>query len=288
MNENVIAEPASPTRPLLRYHGAKWRLADRIMGHFPPHEVYVEPYGGGAGILLKKQRAKAEVYNDLDRELVNLFFVVRDKGPELVRALELTPFARDEFDLSYAKSADPVEQARRTLLRSHGGFGTAAWRTNLDGTPQRTGFRASGIKAGTIPAIDWRNYPGCLPAIIERLRGVVIENRDAIEVMDKNDGPTTLHYVDPPYVPSTRSYSQCNNFAIYRHEMTDDDHRKLLAFLPTLKGAVVLSGYAHPMYDEALPGWTRVEIPTHADGAKDRTEILWTHNCDHGLFTTSS
>lgn len=278
----------SPTRPLLRYHGAKWRLAPKIIAHFPVHEVYVEPYGGGAGVLLKKARTKAEVYNDLDRELVNLFFVVRDKGAELVRALELTPFARDEFDLTYAKSPDPVEQARRTLLRSHGGFGTAAWRTNQDGTPQRTGFRASGIKAGSIPAMDWRKLPECLPAIIERLRGVVIENRDALLVMQKNDGPTTLHYVDPPYVPSTRSYSQCNNFSIYRHEMTDDDHRKLLAFLVTLKGAVVLSGYAHPMYDEALPGWRRIEIPAHADGAKDRMEILWMNsNCDRDLFAAA-
>lgn len=280
----MTVEPASPTRPLLRYHGAKWRLADRIMAHFPPHEVYVEPYGGGAGILLKKQRAKAEVYNDLDRELVNLFFVVRDKGPELVRALELTPFARDEFDLTYAKSPDPVEQARRTLLRSHGGFGTAAWRTNQDGTPQRTGFRASGIKAGTIPAIDWRNYPGALPAIIERLRGVVIENRDAKAVMAQHDTPQTLHYVDPPYPHSTRSTGA--DMKGYKHEMTDDQHRDLAAYLRTLKGCVIVSGYGCDLYDRELyPDWQRVDFKALADGARERTEVLWLRNMPTDLFS---
>jgi DNA adenine methylase len=101
------------------------------------------------------------------------------------------------------------------------------------------------------------------------LRGVVIEHRDALEVMAQHDAPTTLHYVDPPYVASTR-----DNGSDYRHEMTDDDHRRLAACLKKLKGSVVLSGYASPLYDLLFAGWQRVERPVAASGGR-RTEVLW-------------
>ena len=84
-------------RPLLRYHGGKWLLAPWIISHFPAHRVYVEPFGGAASVLIRKERSYAEVYNDLDSEVVNLFRVLRAQPDDLVHAIELTPFARDEF-----------------------------------------------------------------------------------------------------------------------------------------------------------------------------------------------
>src|SRR5574337_272680 len=94
-----------PKRPLLRYHGGKWKLAPWILRHLPPHRVYVEPFGGGASVLLQKPRSYAEVYNDLDGEVVNLFIMARERGEELAQAIELTPFAREEFELSYRPAA---------------------------------------------------------------------------------------------------------------------------------------------------------------------------------------
>ena len=267
-----MSDMSELTRPLIRYHGGKWRLADWILGFFPPHRVYVEPFGGAASVLLQKPRSYAEVYNDLNAELVNLFRVVRNRGDELQKALELTPFARDEFALSYEPAADPLEMARRTVVRAFMGFGSNA-------VCQKTGFRSDSNRSGTTPAQDWRNYPDALPAIIERLRGVVIENKDAIDVMRQHDTPLTLHYVDPPYVPSTRDAG-----GDYLYEMTESDHRRLAEGLEGLQGMVVLSGYASTLYGELFSHWERHERRALADGARERIEVLWLNGaCSRAL-----
>jgi DNA adenine methylase len=259
-----------PTRPILRYHGGKWLLAPWIISQFPTHRIYVEPYGGAASVLLRKPRAYAEIYNDLDGEIVNLFRVLRDpiSAHELIRLLELTPFARAEFELSYLPVTDPIEQARRTAVRSFLGYSTAT--TGKWGT----GFRNNSTRTGTTPAHDWRNYPAALESVVGRLRGVVIENRPAHDVIHDHDGPETLFYIDPPYPYSTRSPRWAGN--AYRHELTNDDHRALAALLHTIQGMAIISGYPCPLYDDELyPTWTRLERISHADGAAKRTECLW-------------
>lgn len=251
------------TRPALRWHGGKYLLAPWIVSHFPDHRIYVEPFGGGGSVLLRKPRAYAEVYNDLDGEVVNLFRVLRDEGARLRDLVALTPFARDEFELAYRPCADNVERARRLLARSFMGFGSNAHQ-------RKSGFRANSNRSGTTPAADWRNYFEALPAIIDRLRGVVIENRPAIDVARQHDSPQTLIYFDPPYVAETRDVRRD-----YAHEMTDADHEALLAAARELAGMVAISGYRCRLYDEALAGWKRCDRPTLADGARPRTESLW-------------
>lgn len=254
-----------PFRPLLRWHGGKWMLAPWIIEHFPPHEVYVEPFGGAASVLMRKPVSYAEIYNDLDQTVVNLFRVLRsDRAEELVSALRLTPFSRDEFRQAYDPVEDPVEAARRLIIRSFMGFGS-------NGHNRITGFRANSNRSGTTPAHDWQNYPDSLSLVIQRLRGVIVENKDARDVMAQHDGPDTLHYVDPPYVFETRSDLTKD----YAHELSDEDHTQLLAFLRGLTGMVVLSGYPSGLYDAALADWHRVERAALADGARKRTEVLW-------------
>ena len=267
---NQIASP-QPRRPALRYHGGKWRLATWIISHFPAHRVYVEPFGGGASVLLQKPRSYGEIYNDLDGEVVNVFTVLRDRGEELRRALELTPFSRSEFVTSYEPHDDPIERARRTIVRSFQGFGSAA------ACGETSGFRANSNRSGTTPAHDWRNYPDHIPLLIERLRGVVIEQRPAIDVMRQHDAADCLHYVDPPYVHSTRSAKARGTVTrkAYRHEMDDDAHRALADVLHGLRGSVVLSGYRSALYDELYKRWTRIDRNAHADGARARVECLW-------------
>jgi DNA adenine methylase len=154
---------SSVSRPVLRYHGGKWRLAPWIVGQFPFHRIYVEPFCGAASVLMRKPRSHAEVINDLEGDVVNLFCILRDreKAVELERLLRLTPFARKEFETAYEDTGDPVERARRTVVRAFLGFGTSASR--------RTGFRAKSYKQHLPGAAGWAAYPGEIKAFVERL-----------------------------------------------------------------------------------------------------------------------
>lgn len=239
-------------------------LAPWILEHFPAHQVYVEPFGGAASVLMRKPRSYAEVYNDLDGDVVNLFRVMRsERASELVAVLRMTPFSRDEFAQAYGQTDDELERARRLVIRSFMGFGS-------NSHVRASGFRSNSNKSGTSPAHDWTTYPESLTAAIERFAGVVVENRDALVIMGQHDGANTLFYVDPPYMAETRDKG-----SDYNHEMDDSDHAALLERLKTLAGMVVLSGYPHPLYDAALSDWQRVEKKALADGARERTEVLW-------------
>jgi hypothetical protein len=135
-----------------------------------------------------------------------------------------------------------------------------------------------GVPRKATPAQDWVNYPEACAAIIERIRGVIVEHRPAIDVMRQHDGPNTLHYADPPYLPGTRSDRTRRGrlrYHAYVHEMTVADHEELLNALLGLHGMVVLSGYPSELYDDALTGWMRVQRQAMADGAKPRVEVIW-------------
>lgn len=283
---------AGPRRPVLRWQGGKWLLAPWIIAQFPPHRVYVEPFGGAGSVLLRKPRAYGEVWNDLDDEVVELFRVLRDadQSAALVRALRLTPFARTEFRAAYEPSQDPVERSRRLVIRSFMGFGSNAHASGAKGH-RSTGFRGNSNRSGTTPARDWASYPDCLAQIIDRLAGVMVECWPAGDILAQHDGPDTLFYVDPPYLPELRSPSNKYDlrWRMYRHELGRDDHAALLEQLAGLVGMVVLSGYADDLYDERLAGWRRLEKATYAAGALPRTEILWINPAawaarDHGFF----
>lgn len=263
----------SVTAPALRYHGAKFRLASWVMALFPPHRCYVEPFGGAAGLLLQKPRAYAEVYNDLDGDVVNFFRVLRDpeQRAALIEACALTPYARAEFDQAWEPTDLPIERARRIAIRAQMGFGSAG------ASAGATGFRIDMGRAYSTAQHLWVKYPAALAAAGQRMQGVLIENRPAIEVMRQHDGPDTLHFVDPPYLHATRVLGS-SKAGYYRHEMTDPQHAELLDVLQSLQGMVVLTGYPSRMYDAALSGWgvhrTSARISTRR-GTGLRTECAW-------------
>jgi DNA adenine methylase len=266
----------APTRPVLRWHGGKWRLAPWIISHFPKHRVYVEPFGGAASVLLRKEPALTEVYNDLDHQVVNLFRVLQDcrSAAELTDALRVTPFARAEFDLAFEICDDPVEAARRLIVRSFFSGGT---RGVLDLDRAQAGFNSGSARSrGDNPqpshARDWSTFADALPAVIARMMTVIVESRPAAKLFIQHDAIDTLFYCDPPYIADTRSNRARR---AYRHEMIDAEHEALLNQLRTIKGMAVVSGYGHPLYDDILFDWRTIETAAHADGARPRIEVLW-------------
>lgn len=266
---------SKPTRPALRYLGGKWLLAPWVLQHFPPHRVYVEPFGGAASVLLRKPRSMGECYNDLSDDLVNLFRILRDpaRSAALCRAVAMTAYSRAEYDAAFEFTDDPVEAARRLVVRSYMGHGSSAAVSE-----RSTGFRASLVnRGGALPASDWATLPPALAAIHARLQGVVIENRPALQVIDRYDGDDVLIYADPPYMPDTRSAKRRSGkaFHSYALELDEVEHVELLERLASAKAAVVLSGYPSQIYDDILQGWSRIERTAHADGARKRTEALW-------------
>lgn len=267
----------TPTRPILRYHGGKWRLSPWIISHFPDHRIYVEPYGGAGSVLMRKARCYAEVWNDLDGEVVNVFRVLRDApaARRLQELLALTPFSREDYEEAYLPADDPTEQARRTIIRAFMGFGSASVTAarhvrRRDSHRPTTGFRATSNCSGTTPAHDWAHFPPLIEDFVARLAGVVIEHQPALYVIRQHDTPATLTYCDPPYVMSTR-----DGGTDYAHEMTDDDHRALAELLHQAQGMVIISGYRCPLYDELYGDWRAVSKDTHIDRALARTEWLW-------------
>lgn len=259
----------SPTRPVLRWLGSKWRLAPWLIAHMPPHDVYVEPFGGSAAVLMQKPRARMEIYNDVDDDVVNLFQVLRDgaKANELWRLLVLTPHARAELANAFepAPEADAVERARRLLVRSWQGYGS-------DGAHgRRTGLRNS-TTSNQAPAVSWAGYPAEIPAFAERMAGVLIEKLPALQLLTRYDNPDTLFYLDPPYMPATRRAAGKHR---YKHEMSPRQHVALLKAAAKCRAHVLISGYQHPLYTKHLAAWKCVTTEARDEASAARQECLW-------------
>lgn len=265
-------QPVTIKGPAIRYHGGKYRLAPWIMSFFPPHQCYVEAFGGAASVLLQKQRCYAEVYNDLDGDIVNFFRILRDPETrqQLIEQLAHTPYARDEFIAAYEPTSDNIEAARRVAIRAQMGFGSAG------ATKGTTGFRIDTRRSYGTSHHLWSRYPEHIAIVGQRFESVLIENKNAIDVMKYHDDTTTLHYVDPPYVMSTRQIGHRDG--CYRHEMDNLQHIDLLTALKQLAGMVILSGYQTELYQDMLIGWTVYTTPSRAAGqrgTKLTEEVVW-------------
>lgn len=261
-------------KPPVPYFGSKARVARWIVSLLPDHEHYVEPFAGGLSVLLAKAPSRMETVNDLDGELMTFWRVLRDRPDELVRACALTPHSRAELDTTFEPTTDELELARRIWSRLAQG---------RSGTLRQTGWRHYIDPAGSVTSMPGylKAYVGRLAAAAERLHGVSLECLPALTLIGKYGAqPNVLLYVDPPYLGSTRPWSN------YRVEMrTEVEHRELAAALAGCRATVVLSGYDSPLYDELYEGWRRYEHRTmtgNAAGDRGRTEVVWSNRALHG------
>jgi DNA adenine methylase len=248
---------------VLRYPGSKWTLAERIVEQFQPHFHYVEPYFGSGAVFFSKPPARHEVINDRNQQVTNLFATLRDRTDELCWLLEATPWSRDEYDTCHLPSGDPVEDARRFVVR--------CWQAHASDLAKKTGWKNRGAQQRAAGMSHrWNKVPDQLRALAVRLKDAEIENRDALEVIERHASADCLVYADPPYPHSVRTQH------VYGNEMSDEDHILLLKSLRNHPGPVVVSGYANELYDDALGDWRRVVTKApKVEKAAVRLEVLW-------------
>lgn len=249
---------------VLKYPGAKNRIASWICEYIPEHDVYLEPYAGSLAVLFNKERSHIETVNDLDGDVANFFRMVRDRNDELKQKIHFTPFSRTEYECAYEETVDDLERARRFAVKCWMGFGC--------GNLYRNGFKSGQQKKSPNPARAWGELPNTIKLAMERLKGVQIENLQATELIKRYDTPDVFIYADPPYLHGTRK-----NY-LYKHEMSDSEHEELLKLLINHPGKVLLSGYDNDMYNDMLSRWDKVEKDTRAEGGQKRKETLWM-NC---------
>ena len=257
------------------WYGGKYSHLDWLLPLLPPCHHYCEPYAGSGAVLLNREPSPVETYNDLDGEVVNFFRVLRDEGEQLVKAIGLTPFSREEFSVACKldPTASPFERARRFYVRAR------QVRTGLAQTATlgRWANCKNTSRAGMSGVISrWLGSVEDLSVIAQRLLRVQIENRPAIEVIRLYDSPGTLFYCDPPYIHETRGDSKA-----YGHEMTDYQHTELAKVLNKVQGAVAISNYHCELMDKLYPApkWRKTVAGTRTNHSTkgQRTEVLWTN-----------
>lgn len=255
-------------RAIFRHPGSKWSIADWIIQHFPEDYekmVYLEPFAGSSAVFFNKKPGIVETINDLDGNVVNFFKVLRDHPEKLISDIQLTPFSREEYKLSTVPCDDPIEKARRFVVRTTQSIGAkpdSGWRNHKK------------AKAGGT-ALKWNGLQETLQQAVTRLKGdktniVQIENMDALQLIEKYDFPDVLMYVDPPYVKETRRTKK-----LYNVEMDESGQDKLLELLAKSKAKIVLSGYQSELYDSKLKGWNKDTIQARTTAVDMATETIW-------------
>lgn len=248
----------------IKYPGSKWSLADWIISYFPKHHSYLEPFFGGGAVLFNKPRSNIETINDLDSNVVNLFDCIRTDHKRFAQMIYMTPYARETYERACNEvSEDKFEKALEFCIKLNMGYGTrtneerVGWKMDIQGRE-----RAYASK-------NWCELPDKVIQVAERLRGVQIENRPAIELIERFNFDNVLIYCDPPYMLETRHGKQ------YNCEMSDKDHEDLLRVLIQHKGPAMISGYDSELYRDMLGNWMRVEKMQYSRIGSKKTEVLW-------------
>lgn len=256
------------------WYGGKYSHLDWLLPLLPPTTHFCDVFGGSAAVLINREPSPVETYNDLHGEVVNFFRVLRDQKADLVEAIGLTPFSREELALASRRQSEnltELERARRFFVCAR------QVRTGLAQTSSAGRWAHCKLtsRAGMAGAVSrWLGSIEDLPLIAQRLLRVQMENAPALEVIRRFDSPETLFYCDPPYPHGTRGDAKA-----YAHEMNDDDHRALAAALKQVEGKVAISGYRCDLMQELYGNWFQSEAPAKLCHSvkTERTEILWTN-----------
>lgn len=258
-------------KAVLKYPGAKNRVAPWICGYIPKHRNYVEPFLGSGAVFFNKEPAYLEILNDMDGDVVNFFRVLREDWEELARRISLTPYSREEYGNAYLdKGDDCIERARKFAVKCWQGFGC--------GNRYKNGYRRGIGETSPNPAKAWKELPETLRYAADRLKNAQIESTDAIRLIEGMKGSNTFIYCDPPYLQDTRKKY------LYNYEMDDSDHKRLLESILKSDCKIMISGYENELYTKMLSGWNKAYKNTTAECSVKRTETIWfNYNLDFGM-----
>lgn len=255
---------------ILKYPGSKWLIANWIIGHFPENYekmVYLEPFVGSGAVFFNKRPGTVETINDLDSDIVNLFHVLREYPNELYRAIELTPYSREEYNHSFDPCEDSIEKARRYMIKTS---------QTISAKPKRKSSWTNYKQLKIGGALNrWNKITKVLEEITKRLRGdsthlVQIEHMNAFKLIERYDSPDVLIYLDPPYVMSSRKSG-----ALYRFEMDDAEHEQLLELVKKSRAKIILSGYENDLYNSALRDWHKDSTMSQTTSHGTAKEMIW-------------
>ncbi len=249
---------------VIKYPGSKWSIANWIISFFPKHHSYLEPFFGSGAVLFNKPRSNIETVNDMDGSVVNLFRWIKNDPEKLAHEIYYTPYSRQVYDDSFKSVPDDsLQRAVNLCVRLNMGHGfrtngkKVGWKNDIQGRER------------AYAALDWTTMQDRIMTAAERLRGVQIECKPAIDVIKRFNFDNVLIYADPPYVLSTRHGKQ------YKHEMDDDDHEQLLQSLLAHKGPVIISGYDSDVYNDLLKGWYRKHQTAYSQVCSKKDEVIW-------------
>lgn len=253
-------------RPVLRYHGGKWRIAPWIISHFPAHRIYVEPFAGATSVFFRKPKAANAFLSDASPDVVHYLETVRVNHRALAAAISRIRYSPRTYRAAYARDAlehaGDVQRAAIMAVRSFMGHGSdSLWRRN--------GFRSHPIAADA-----WKTLPGAIVEAGEKMReNVQVRHMDATQAILQFDRPDALIYADPPYPDDVRGSDRRDRYDV---EMRSESEHGVLAYvLRSSRAKVVVSGYPCPLYDRLYVGWQAYERPSMADGARPRVEKIW-------------
>lgn len=256
-------------RPIIKCHGSKYYLCHKIIPLLPPHKIYVEAFGGGGNVLINKPVSTVEIFNDINKGLINLYINVVNFPRDFLNMINKFKYNKENFEYfkNYPSLTGLFMESVIYLIRnrmSRGGMGKTFAQSK----------RTRGGKMGDVNA--WETFLSKhLEPVAERLKKVNFCYFNGIEVIKRWDSSHTTHYCDPPYFPSTRTAKK-----VFSNEMSIENHEELLDTLMNIKGRGVISGYHHPLYDNILSGWNlyEFEMPNYSGQNRKkqrRIECLW-------------
>ncbi|NMP24628.1 DNA adenine methylase [Sulfobacillus harzensis] len=271
-NVVILKRPMRTRRIVFGWYGGKFSHLEWLMPLLPKAHHYCEPFAGSGAVLLNREPSPVETYNDIDGDVVNFFRVLRDRSDELISAIALTPFSREEFHRAINGSTQGIndlERARRFYIRARQARTGLAQTATLGRWANCKNTSRSGM-SGVVSR--WLGGVEGLAEIAERLLRVQIENRPAIDVIRLYDSPDTLFYCDPPYLHKTRGDTKAYSF-----EMDTQQHHDLADVLNQCMGKVAISGYRCDEMDTWYQGWRRYDAPVKQchSTKTPRQESLW-------------